>query len=117
MTAARGSRLLIPQLRGLWCSLRGGMADKVVKLERREYVETETEHRRQYEVESRHRQYGEYEMEHRRQYGEYEIKTEIVTNIVKRESVLERREMGHLEAVLDNLYVVNNLGRSAAAGR
>ena len=26
------------------------MADKVVKLERREYVETETEHRRQYEV-------------------------------------------------------------------
>ena len=56
-------------------------------------------------------------MEHRRQYGEYEIKTEIVTNIVKRESVLERREMGHLEAVLDNLYVVNNLGRSAAAGR
>ena len=91
------------------------MADKVVKLERREYVETETEHRRQYGVESR--QYGEYEMEHRRQYGEYEIKTEIVTNIVKRESVLERREMGHLEAVLDNLYVVNNLGRSAAAGR
>ena len=84
------------------------MADKVVKLERREYVETETEHRRQY---------GEYEVEHRRQYGEYEIKTEIVTNIVKRESVLERREMGHLEAVLDNLYVVNNLGRSAAAGR
>ena len=56
-------------------------------------------------------------MEHRRQYGEYEIKTEIVTNIVKRESVLERREMGHLEAVLDNLYVVNNLGRTAAAGR
>ena len=93
------------------------MADKVVKLERREYVETETEHRRQYGVESRHRQYGEYEMEHRRQYGEYEIKTEIVTNIVKRESVLERREMGHLEAVLDNLYVVNNLGRTAAAGR
>ena len=85
------------------------MADKVVKLERREYVETETEHRRQY---------GEYEVESRhRQYGEYEIKTEIVTNIVKRESVLERREMGHLEAVLDNLYVVNNLGRSAAAGR
>ena len=91
------------------------MADKVVKLERREYVETETEHRTQYGVESR--QYGEYEMEHRRQYGEYEIKTEIVTNIVKRESVLERREMGHLEAVLDNLYVVNNLGRTAAAGR
>ena len=29
------------------------MADKVVKLERREYVETETEHRRQY---------GEYEV-------------------------------------------------------
>ena len=83
------------------------MADKVVKLERREYVETELEYRRQY---------GEYERE-RRQYGEYEIKTEIVTNIVKRESVLERREMGHLEAVLDNLYVVNNLGRTAAAVR
>ena len=73
------------------------MADKVVKLERREHVETE--------------------LEHRRQYGEYEIETEIVTNIVKRESVLERREMGHLEAVLDNLYVVNNLGRTAAAVR
>ena len=83
------------------------MADKVVKLERREDGETELEHRRQY---------GEYERE-RRQYGEYEIKTEIVTNIVKRESVLERREMGHLEAVLDNLYVVNNLGRTAAAVR
>ena len=79
----------------------------MVKLERREHVETELEHRRQY---------GEYERE-RRQYGEYEIKTEIVTNIVKRESVLERREMGHLEAVLDNLYVVNNLGRTAAAVR
>ena len=73
------------------------MADKVVKLERREHVETE--------------------LEHRRQFGEYEIKTEIVTNIVKRESVLERREMGHLEAVLDNLYVVNNLGRTATAVR